>query len=55
MAEPTVAAAPHAQAVYNPAPPVKPVAKKATGCMGIIAGLVVLAAPALYLVAALLH
>jgi serine/threonine-protein kinase len=55
MAEPAVAAAPHAQAVYNPAPPVKPVAKKASGCMGMIAGVVVLAAPTLYAVAGLLH
>jgi serine/threonine protein kinase len=54
MAEPAVAAAPHAQAVYNPAPPVKPVAKKASGCLGILAGVVVLA-PALYFVAALVH
>ncbi len=55
MAEPAVAAAPHAQAVYNPAPPIKPIAKKATGCMGVIAGVVVLAASTLYLLAALLH
>src|SRR5487761_1119067 len=54
MAEPAVAAAPHAQAVYNPAPPVKAVTKKASGCLGITAGVVVLA-PTLYLVAALLH
>ncbi|HXC76598.1 MAG TPA: serine/threonine-protein kinase [Candidatus Acidoferrum sp.] len=54
MAEPAVAAAPHAQAVYNPAPPPKPVAKKASGCLGIIAGVVVLA-PTLYFVGALLH
>jgi eukaryotic-like serine/threonine-protein kinase len=53
MAQP-VAAAP-AQAVYNPAPPVKLAAKKATGCMGIIAGALALA-PSLYLLlAALLH
>jgi hypothetical protein len=24
------------QAVYNPTPPVKPVAKKSTGCMGVL-------------------
>jgi serine/threonine-protein kinase len=53
MAQPAVAVP--AQAVYNPAPPVKPVAKKATGCLGVIAGLIALA-PALYLlVAALIH
>ncbi len=51
MAEP--AAAP-VQAVYNPAPPVKPVVKKASGCLGVIAGVLALA-PALYVVAALLH
>jgi serine/threonine protein kinase len=42
------------QAVYNPAPPVKPAAKKASGCLGVIAGMLILA-PALYAVAALLH
>jgi eukaryotic-like serine/threonine-protein kinase len=53
MAQPAVAVP--AQAVYNPAPPVKPVAKKATGCLGIIAS-VLAVAPTLYLlVAALLH
>ena len=52
MAEPAVAAP--AQAVYNPAPPVKPVAKKASGCLGVIAGILALA-PALFAVAALLH
>jgi serine/threonine protein kinase len=40
-----------AHAVYNPAPPVRPVAKKATGCMGIIAGALALM-PALYLLVA---
>jgi len=52
MAEP-VAAAP-VQAVYNPAPPVKPAAKKASGCLGVIAGALALA-PGLYALAALLH
>jgi hypothetical protein len=52
MAESAVAAP--AQAVYNPAPPVKPVAKKASGCLGVIAGLLALT-PIVYLVAALLH
>ena len=41
-------------AAYNPAPPVKPMAKKASGCLGVIAGALALA-PALYGVAALLH
>jgi len=41
-------------AAYNPAPPVKPTAKKASGCLGVIAGALALA-PALYGVAALLH
>ena len=42
-------------AAYNPTPPVRPVAKKATGCMGIIAGAFALT-PALYLlVASTLH
>jgi hypothetical protein len=26
------------QSVYNPTPPVRPVAKKTSGCLGIIAG-----------------
>jgi serine/threonine-protein kinase len=39
------------QAVYNPAPPVRAMAKKATGCMGIIAGALALM-PALYLLVA---
>jgi len=53
MVQPAVAVP--ARAVYNPAPPVKPVAKKATGCLGVIAGLIALA-PALYLlVATLIH
>jgi hypothetical protein len=52
MAESAVAAPAHA--VYNPAPPVKPVAKKASGCLGVIAGMLTLT-PIVYLVAALLH
>ena len=48
-----MAAAPP-QAVYNPAPPVKPVAKKSTGCMGILVGALSIA-PALYLLVAALH
>jgi serine/threonine protein kinase len=43
------------QAVYNPTPPVRPVAKKSTGCLGVLVGALGLL-PALYiLVAALLH
>jgi eukaryotic-like serine/threonine-protein kinase len=56
MASPSgmpVMAAP-VQAVYNPTPPVKPAAKKATGCMGILVGALALA-PALYLLVATLH
>jgi hypothetical protein len=52
MAQPATAGP--VQAVYNPAPPIKPAAKKATGCLGVIAGVLALA-PALYLLAALLH
>jgi serine/threonine-protein kinase len=37
-----------AQAVYNPTPPVKPVAKKTAGCLGILVGMLALT-PALYL------
>jgi eukaryotic-like serine/threonine-protein kinase len=48
-----VAVAP-AQAVYNPAPPVKPAAKKATGCLGIMAGAFALT-PAILLLVASLH
>jgi hypothetical protein len=53
MAEPVVAA-PAVQAVYNPAPPVKQVTKKTSGCLGVIAALMALV-PALYAVVALLH
>jgi hypothetical protein len=52
MAEPAAAAP--AQAVYNPAPPVKPTAKKASGCLGVMAGVLALT-PALLLLDALLH
>ena len=33
----------NAQAAYNPAPPIKPVVKRATGCLGVLAGLLPLA------------
>ena len=52
VAEPAVVVP--VQAVYNPAPPVKPAAKKASGCLGVIAGILILA-PALYAMGALLH
>jgi predicted Ser/Thr protein kinase len=52
IAEPAAAA--QVQAVYNPAPPVKPAAKKASGCLGVIAGVLALT-PAPLLLAALLH
>ncbi len=41
------------QAVYNPAPPVKPVAKKTTGCMSVLMGALGLA-PLLWIVVALI-
>src|ERR1700687_2263779 len=43
-----------AQAVYNPAPPVKPVSKSA-GCLGVLAGVISLGAVLASLVAAYLH
>jgi serine/threonine-protein kinase len=43
------------QSVYNPTPPVRPVAKKAAGCLGIIAGALGLLPLAAVLVAALLR
>ena len=43
------------QAVYNPAPPVKPVAKKATGCMGILFGAIALIPAIGLVVAGVLH
>ena len=53
MADAAVAS-PAVQAVYNPAPPVKQVAKKTSGCLGVIATVLALA-PALYAVIALIH
>jgi hypothetical protein len=47
-------ASPPPHAVYNPTPPVRPVAKKATGCMGILVGALTIV-PALYLLVAALH
>jgi serine/threonine protein kinase len=43
------------QAVYNPAPPVKPVVKQSSGCMGALVGLLTLAAAAALLGATFLH
>lgn len=44
-----------AQSVYNPTPPAKPVAKKATGCLGVLVGIAGLAALAGLLAASALH
>jgi serine/threonine-protein kinase len=43
------------QSIYNPAPPVKQSAKKATGCMGILVGAIALIPAVCLLVAAVLH
>jgi serine/threonine protein kinase len=43
------------QSVYNPTPPVRPVAKKTAGCMGLIGGALGLVPLAWAVVAALLH
>jgi hypothetical protein len=43
------------QSVYNPTPPVRPVAKKTAGCLAIIAGVLGLVPVVLALVAAVLH
>jgi serine/threonine protein kinase len=43
------------QSVYNPTPPVRPVAKKSAGCLGIIAGLLGLVPLVWALAAALVH
>ena len=42
---------PHSHVVYNPTPPVKPVAKKSMSCLSVI-GLLVLATAALGVLAA---
>ncbi len=44
-----------AQAVYNPIPPAKPIAKKAAGCLGVLVGMVGLSAVAGLLAATTLH
>jgi serine/threonine-protein kinase len=51
--QPTMAAPP--QAVYNPAPPVKPVVKQSSGCMGVLVGLLTLTAGFVLLGATYLH
>ena len=43
------------QAVYNPAPPVKPVVKQSSGCMGVLVGVLTLAAGVVVLAATYLH
>ena len=43
------------QAVYNPTPPVKPVVKQSSGCMGLIAAVLALSALAGLVVASLTH
>jgi serine/threonine-protein kinase len=43
------------QAVYNPTPPVRPVAKKSTGCLGVLVGALGLLPALALLVAAALH
>jgi hypothetical protein len=43
------------QSVYNPTPPVRPVAKKTAGCMGLIGGAIGLLPLVWALTAALLH
>jgi hypothetical protein len=41
--------------VYNPAPPVKPVVKQSTGCMGVLVAALSMAAATGLLAAAYLH
>src|SRR6202165_737757 len=54
MGVPQPATAVSAQASYNPAPPVKPVARSA-GCMGVLSGVISLSAVLALLVGACLH
>jgi eukaryotic-like serine/threonine-protein kinase len=51
--QPAMAVPPHA--VYNPAPPVKPVVKQSSGCMGVLLGMLTMAAAAVLLAATYLH
>jgi len=43
------------QAAYNPAPPIKPVVKQSSGCMGVLVGTLTMAAVAVLLAATYLH
>jgi hypothetical protein len=43
------------QAVYNPAPPVKPVVKQSSGCMGLLVGMLTLATAVALLGVTYLH
>jgi serine/threonine-protein kinase len=43
------------QAVYNPAPPVKPVVKQSSGCMGVLVGTLTLAAAVALVAATYVH
>ncbi len=40
------------QAVYNPAPPVKPVVKQSAGCLGMLVGVISVSATLAFLAAA---
>jgi serine/threonine-protein kinase len=53
IAQPSMAVA--AQVAYNPTPPAKPIAKKATGCLGVLVGIGGLSALAGLLAATALH
>jgi len=53
LQQPAMAVPP--QAVYNPMPPVKQVVKQSSGCMGVLAGALTLAAVAVLLTASFLH
>jgi hypothetical protein len=48
-----MATPPHA--VYNPAPPVKPVVKQSSGCMGLLVGVLTLGAAVVLLAATYVH
>ena len=55
IARPSAAVPPAARVVYNPAPPVKPVAKKSMSCLSVLGGLLVAASMAAFLAAALIR
>jgi len=48
-------AAPHPHVMYNPTPPVKPVAKKSVGCLSVLGLILLVASAAVVLGAALVH